>query len=161
VERQIVIFNLDGESYGIEIATVRNIIELQPITHVPYAPDFVRGLINLRGAVLPVLDLRQRFGLSKEQTAKEIRIVVVEVDGQSVGMLVDAVTEVLRIDEAAIEPPSPVTATVDSDFITGIAKQDEQLVILLDLQRVIASNNPVTAGNNDQKERGGQDAATQ
>jgi purine-binding chemotaxis protein CheW len=140
MEHQLVIFDLANEHYGVDIATVEGIIKLQAITAVPRAPNFVEGVTNLRGEVLPVIDLRRRFGISAdEKRGKDTRIVVVVIDGKKVGMVVDAVTEVLRVSDVAIEPPSPIVTTVDSVFIRGIAKIDERLVILLDLSRVLST----------------------
>jgi purine-binding chemotaxis protein CheW len=162
MENQLVVFNLANEDYGVDIAAVNSIVEMQPITVVPHAPSFVQGVTNLRGEVLPVIDLRNRFGLPLGETTKDSRIVVVEVDGVRVGMVVDAVTEVLTVAEEAVEPPSPIVTTVDSarsmsGFITGIAKvggngneqEHEQgrgrevpsgrLIILLDLIKVLSN----------------------
>jgi purine-binding chemotaxis protein CheW len=138
MENQLVVFELAGEHYGIDIAVVEGIIKMQEITAVPRAPAFVEGITNLRGSVLPVIDLRRRFGLPADEPTRDTRIVVVEIDGITVGMVVDAVTEVLRVPAEAIEPPSPIVTTVDSAFITGIAKISEQLVILLDLGKVLS-----------------------
>jgi purine-binding chemotaxis protein CheW len=134
-----VIFTLANEHYGVGIAVVDSIIKLQAITAVPRAPNFVEGVTNLRGKVLPVIDLRKRFGLPAEESTKEARIVVTEMDGSTVGMLVDTVSEVLDVANEAIEPPSPIVTTVDSGFITGIAKVDDRLVILLDLEKVLSA----------------------
>jgi len=144
MESQLVVFDLADEHYGVEIGAVESIIKLQTITRVPHAPQFVEGITNLRGTVLPVIDLRKRFGLPIKEATRETRIVVAEMDDTQVGMMVDAVTEVLRVDEEAIEPPSPIVATVDSAFITGIAKLDDgqdgagRLIILLDLAKVLS-----------------------
>ena len=139
MENQVVVFNLADEHYGVEIAAVDGIIKMQAITVVPRAPHFVEGVTNLRGEVLPVIDLRTRFGMVKvEAYTNDTRIVVVELGGQKVGMIVDAVTQVLRIQSESIEPPSPIVTTLDSAFIRGIAKVDERLVILLDLTRVLS-----------------------
>ena len=140
MEDQLVVFELADEYYGVEIAAVEGIIKMQTITAVPHAPDFVEGVTNLRGSVLPVLDLRKRFGMTKTDNTKETRIVVVELGGNSVGMVVDGVSEVLRVPENAIEPPSPLVTSADSAFITGIAKVDERLVILLDLSKVLSTD---------------------
>jgi purine-binding chemotaxis protein CheW len=138
MESQVVVFNLADEHYGVEIAAVDGIIKMQAITVVPRAPHFVEGVTNLRGEVLPVIDLRTRFGMAKvEAYTSDTRIVVVELSSQKVGMIVDAVTQVLRIQAESIEPPSPIVTTLDSAFIRGIAKVDERLVILLDLTRVL------------------------
>ena len=137
MESQLVVFDLANEHYGLDIGTVESIIKMQPITAVPRAPSFVEGVTNLRGTVLPVIDLRRRFGLPIQEDTKDTRIVVVEMNDSTVGMVVDGVSEVLRVDEEAIEPPSPIVTTVDSAFITGIAKLDERLVILLDMGKVL------------------------
>ncbi len=143
MERQLVVFELANEHYGVDIAAVESIIKIQPITAVPQAPAFVEGITNLRGSVLPVMDLRKRFGLSShlekgaETAQEERRIVVVSMDGMKIGMIVDAVSEVLRVQEEAIEPPPPMVTTINSAFITGIAKVGERLIILLDLAKVL------------------------
>lgn len=139
MENQLVVFNLANEDYGVDIGAVDGIVKMQAITKVPQAPDFVEGITNMRGEVLPVLDLRKRFGLPLSETTKDTRIVNVEVDGVKVGMVVDAVTEVLRVAEEEVEPPSPLVTTVDSAFITGIAKVDSRLIILLDLAKVLST----------------------
>jgi purine-binding chemotaxis protein CheW len=147
VEKQLVVFNLDKEHYGVDIAAVAEIIRPQPIAAMPCAPAFVEGVTNLRGSVLPVIDLRKRFGLPVQELTKPTRIVVTEMNAMLVGMVVDAVTEVLRVPSADVEPPSPIVTTVDSAFITGIAKvngsspeSDEgRLIILLDLSVVLSS----------------------
>ena len=139
MENQLVVFNLANEDYGVDIAAVDGIVKMQAITTVPHAPGFVEGITNLRGEVLPVIDLRRRFGLPPGEATKDTRIVNVEMDGIKVGMVVDAVSEVLRVAEEDIEPPSPIVTTVDSAFITGIAKEDERLIILLDLAKVLST----------------------
>lgn len=140
MEQQLVIFDLADEHYGVDIAAVDSIIGMQPITAVPRAPSFVEGVTNLRGVVLPVIDLCKRFGLETQETTKDTRIVVVEMNGVAVGMVVDAVSEVIRIPEESIESLSPIVTTVDSVFITGVAKVDERLVILLDLNQVLSAD---------------------
>jgi purine-binding chemotaxis protein CheW len=137
-ERQLVVFQVGAELYGVDIAGVHEIIRLPAITRVPRAPGFVEGVINLRGKVIPVVDLRRRFGLPSAEHTRASRIVVVEIGDQVVGIIVDAVSEVLRVSGSTIEPPSPVVAGIDSDYLHGIAKLPERLVILLDLDRVLA-----------------------
>jgi purine-binding chemotaxis protein CheW len=137
-ERQLVVFQLGAEFYGVEIARVHEIIRLQTVTRVPRAPAFVEGVINLRGKVIPVVDLRRRFGLPTADHTRASRIVVVEIGDQVVGVVVDGVSEVLRVNGATVEPPSPVVAGIDSEYIHGIAKLSDRLVILLDLDRVLA-----------------------
>lgn len=137
MEHQTVVFKLANEYYGVDIASVEGILKLQPVTAVPRAPECVEGVTNLRGAVLPVLNLRKRFGLPAEATTAEARIVVVEMGDVTVGLIVDGVSEVLRFDSQAVEAPSPVVSTVNSRFIRGIAKVGQRLIILLDLTQVL------------------------
>ncbi len=139
-ERQLVVFDLNEEAYGVDIGAVREIIRMQEITRVPRAPKFIEGVINLRGKVIPVVDLRTRFSMPTADRTDERRIVVVDVVGQDIGMVVDAVTEVSRVSEASIEPPSTVITTDDSDYLTGIVKTDEKLIILLDIAKVISAD---------------------
>ena len=136
-EQQLVVFDLSTEAYGVDIGAVREIIRLQDITRVPRTPEFVEGVINLRGKVIPVVDLRKRFGLPAEVESKENRIVVVDIGAQDIGVVVDAVTEVLRISTEAVEPPASVITTADSEYLLGIAKLDSRLIILLDLEQVL------------------------
>ncbi|MEW6523235.1 MAG: chemotaxis protein CheW [Bacillota bacterium] len=138
-ELQLVVFELAGESYGVDIAQVREIIVMQKITRVPRAPGFVEGIINLRGKVIPVVDLRRRFGLPAERAvAGQERIVVVEFDSTSIGLVVDAVSEVLRVPLDTVEPPSPVITGTEVEYLEGVAKLEERLVILLNLDRVLS-----------------------
>jgi len=137
-EQQLVVFDLADEGYGVDISAVREIIRLQEITHVPRTPEFVEGVINLRGKVIPVIDLRKRFGLAVKAESQDNRIVVVDIGDQDIGVVVDAVTEVLRIPTDSVEPPASVITTADSDYLLGIAKLDSRLIILLDLQKVLS-----------------------
>jgi purine-binding chemotaxis protein CheW len=139
MEQQIVVFELANEHYGVDIASVESIVKLQSITNVPQAPSFVEGVTNLRGSVLPVIDLRKRFGLQARDISKDSRIVVVSLNKTKVGMIVDSVSEVLRIPEETIEPAPPMVTSVNSSFITGIAKVDHKLIILLDLGKILSS----------------------
>ena len=136
-EQQLVVFDLSGEAYGIAIESVREIIRLQEITQVPRTPSFVEGVINLRGKVIPVVELRKRFGLEAKERDEDTRIVNVDIGGQEIGMVVDAVTEVLRISSNQVEPPSAVITTADSGYLRGIAKLDDRLIILLDLDQIL------------------------
>lgn len=137
-ERQLVVFDLAAESYGVDIGTVREIIRVQEITHVPNAPDFVEGVINLRGKVIPVVDLRKRFSLQVGEQTAESRIVVVDIAGEDIGVMVDAVAEVLRITGDSVEAAASIITTADSYYILGIAKLGERLIILLDLDKVLS-----------------------
>jgi purine-binding chemotaxis protein CheW len=138
MENQVVIFRVGNELYGVDIASVESIIKMQAITAVPHAPQFVEGVTNLRGIILPVIDLRKRFGLGQIEATKDSRIIVVALDGTKLGMVVDAVSEVLSIAEGTVEPPSPLVSTVDTAFIQGIAKLDGRLVILVNLEKIFS-----------------------
>ncbi|MCH8815352.1 MAG: purine-binding chemotaxis protein CheW [Chloroflexi bacterium] len=137
-ERQLVVFDLGGEVYGVDINSVREIIRMQAITRVPNAPEFVEGIINLRGKVIPIIDLRKRFSLEIGEETAETRIVVVDIAGEDIGVTVDAVTEVMRIASDAVEPTGDLIATDDSYYIEGIANLGESLIILLDLDKVLS-----------------------
>jgi len=136
-EQQLVVFFLAGETYGIDISSVHEIIRMQTITDVPRTPDFVEGVINLRGRIIPVIDLRKRFGLPPGEQTAGSRIIVVEVNGVTVGMTVDAVSEVLRLPEANIEPPPTIFSGVDVSYLRAVGKWQEKLIILLNLDRVL------------------------
>ena len=142
-EKQVALFELGGETYGIDIGAVHEIIMMQPITRVPKAPFFVEGVLNLRGRVIPVVDMGKRFGLEKADRTKHNRIVVVDINGTTIGIIVDAVTEVLRIPNDSVEPASSIVAG-DSDYILGIAKLESRMVILLDIGKVLAKDGMFT-----------------
>jgi purine-binding chemotaxis protein CheW len=137
MEEQLVIFELGNENYGLDISTVEGIIKIQEITKMPRAPEFVEGITNLRGMVVPVLDLRKRFGLPVDKNTRETRIVIVYIGKIKVGMIVDGVSEVIRVQEDAIEPTPPMISSVNTTFIRGIAKVNNKLVTLLDLSKVL------------------------
>lgn len=136
-ERQIVVFSLGTESYGVDIASVREIIVMQRITPVPRTPEFVQGIINLRGRVIPVLDLRKHFGFDVKSPDEDQRIVVTDVDGEIVGIVVDSVFSVMRVPDSAIEPPSPMVTGPEAQYLVGIAKTEDKLIILLDIAKII------------------------
>jgi purine-binding chemotaxis protein CheW len=137
MEKQLVIFELGAENFGIEIALVEGINKMLEITRIPKSPEYLLGIINLRGSVLPVIDLQKRFGMTETKETNETRIMVANMDGVKIGMVVSAVSEVLTIDDSVIEPPPPMVSNVNSEFIIGVAKIDKGLVILLDLSKVL------------------------
>ncbi|MFH0772411.1 MAG: chemotaxis protein CheW [Candidatus Omnitrophota bacterium] len=139
-EIQLVIFRLRDEEFGAEITSVLEISRLLDITHIPEAPGFIEGVINLRGQVIAVVDLARQFGLNEQkELPKTARIVIVEVGGGTVGLIVDEVPEVLRIAEEDIEPaPEIISTEVKRDYIKGVGKLGERLVILLDLNKALA-----------------------
>lgn len=135
-EQQLVVFKLADESYGVDISIVESIIKMQMMTLVPHAYDYVEGVTNLRGTVVPVIDLRARFNMERVEETKDTRIIVIEHEKSMIGVVVDAVIEVLRISPKIIEPPSMFVATLDSAYISGIAKFDDRLITLLDLDKI-------------------------
>lgn len=136
---QLVTFSIGEEEFGVDILKVQEIIRTMEITKVPRAPEFVEGVINLRGKVIPIIDLRRRFGLDFKTHDKDTRIIVIEINNIVVGFVVDAVSEVLRIPANTVEPPPPVVAGVDSDYISGVGKLQDRLLILLDLDKLLSS----------------------
>ncbi len=137
---QLVSFRLAREEYGIEITKVQEIILLGQITRVPQTPDFIKGLINLRSTVIPVVDLRLRFGLAAEEPTDETRIMVVNVGGKTLGVVVDAVSEVLRVSPEQIVPPPPTVAGVGHEYLTGLVKLDNRLLILLNIDKILGDD---------------------
>jgi purine-binding chemotaxis protein CheW len=135
---QLVSFNIGQEEFGVDILRVQEINKMTKVTRVPNAPDFVEGIINLRGTVVPIIDLRTRLNMEKKEEDKDTRIVVVELGGDTIGFVVDAVSEVLRISRDVTEPPPPIVAGVRSRFITAVAKLEDRLLILLDLEAIFS-----------------------
>lgn len=134
---QLVSFNIDNEEFGIDILKVEEIIRVISITKIPNAPDFIEGVINLRGKVIPVIDLRTRLNKVRKGHDNNTRVIVVEVSGITVGFIVDSVREVLRIPKNITEPPPSIVAGVNSEYITAIGKLEDRLLILLDLEKVL------------------------
>ncbi len=134
---QLVSFRLAREEYGIEITKVQEIILFGQITRVPQTPHFIKGLINLRSTVIPVVDLRLRFGLAAEEPTDETRIMVVNVGGKTLGVIVDAVSEVLRVSQEQIVPPPPTVVGVGHEYLTGLVKLDNRLLILLNIDKIL------------------------
>ncbi len=135
---QLVSFRLGPEEYGVEITKVQEIILMGEITRVPQTPDYIKGLINLRSTVIPIVDLRLRFGLEPQAATDETRIMVINVRGKTIGIIVDAVSEVLRISHDQIAPPPPTIAGLGREYLTGLVKLDSRLLILLDIDKILA-----------------------
>lgn len=136
-EDQLVVFQLSEQTYGIEIESVFEIIRMEKITRVPRTPDFVEGVINLRGRIIPVIDLCRRFNLSHSERTNSSRIIIVDVGGNTIGMIVDAVSEVLRVSSDSIEPPPAMIHGIDAAYLRGIAILDSRLIILLNLNKIL------------------------
>lgn len=135
---QLVSFKIGEEEFGVEILKVQEINRMLQITKVPNSPEFVDGVINLRGRVIPVIDLRIKLGLPKKEFTKNTRIVVVELSGRTVGFIVDEVSEVLRIPKDITEAPPEMVGSINSEFITSIGKLEDRLLILLNLEKILS-----------------------
>ena len=134
---QIVGFRIGNETYGVRIGAVREIVRVPEITAVPSAPDTVEGVINLRGKIIPVMDLRKRFGQTEITTDKKNRILVVELDNKLLGLIVNSASEVLKIPPSEIEAPGSVLADGESGYVTGVGKLKGRLIILLDISKLL------------------------
>ncbi|WP_170291868.1 chemotaxis protein CheW [Heliobacterium mobile] len=134
---QIVTFSLGRESYGIPIERVREIIRPTPITLIPHTPPYVLGLLNLRGNVIPVIDLRLRLHITPEGEAKNNRIIVVEIEGVVVGMMVDSVSSVMTVQEDMLTDTPDMLCETDDGFINRVIKTDQRLTVLLNLQAMV------------------------
>lgn len=136
-DHQVVGFRIGNETYGVRIASVREIVRVPEITIVPNAPDVIEGVINLRGKIIPVMDLRKRFGSPAVQPDKKNRILVVELDNKLLGLIVSSASEVLKIPSSEIESPGSVFAEGESSYVTGVGKLKGRLVILLDISKLL------------------------
>jgi len=136
---QLVGFKIGMEEFGINILAVQEIIKIIDITKVPNASEYIEGVINLRGRIIPIVHLRKRLGMPIIEMDKNTRIIVVEISGKTIGFIVDEVQEVLRISTDITEKPPELVSGVDSDYITAVAKLEERLLILLDLEKTLAN----------------------
>ena len=137
---KVVSFGLGSEEYGVDIGQVQEIIRMVEITHVPRAPRFMEGVINLRGQLVPIIDLRTRFGMQRLEATKSTRIVVTEIGSKRVGMVVDNVSEVLNIPIENVEDAPEMIAGVGTEYIQGVGKVGDRLIIMLDLTMVITTD---------------------
>ncbi len=136
---QLVSFKIGVEEFGVDILKVQEINRIMEITQVPNSPHFVEGIVNLRGNVIPVISLRERLNIEKKKYDGKTRIIVVEVKGKVIGFIVDEVNEVLRISKDIIEPPPDMVAGINSEFITAVGKLEDRLLILLDLEKILTT----------------------
>ncbi len=134
---QLVTFTLRNEEYAVDILNVQEINRITEITQVPNAPFYVEGVINLRGKVMPVINLRKKFGLEDKETDDTSRIIIMDIQGVTNGLVVDAVSEVLRIPADIVEPPPPMSSDISGNFIKGVAKLEDRLIILVDIDKLL------------------------
>ena len=137
---QLVGFQLGNEEYGIDILKVQEINRVAEITKIPQSPDFVEGVINLRGNIIPIIDLRKRFHMPEREHDKQTRIVVGEIEGRTVGLIVDAVSEVIRLSPSTIEPAPKIVSENQVDYIKGVGKLDDRLLMLLDIDKILTGS---------------------
>jgi purine-binding chemotaxis protein CheW len=150
---QLVSFNLDEEEFGVDILKVREINKMMQITKVPKSPHYVEGVINLRGRIIPVIDLRTKIGMVKKEYGNNTRIIVVEVMDKTIGFIVDKVSEVLRIPSNITEAPPELVTGINSEFIKSVAKIEDRLLILIDLEKTLTGSetSEVNLINNNQR----------
>ncbi len=144
-EEQIVAFHLSDECYGIDIAVIQEIIRRQTVTQVPRTPEDIEGIINLRGRIVPILNLRSRLGLPATDYSTKSRVIVVALEEYTVGLEVDSVIGVLRLPENTIEKPSKLIDSIDADCVRGVGKHNDQLIILLNLHHVLRQEDALAA----------------
>jgi purine-binding chemotaxis protein CheW len=135
--KQLISFIVGAEEYGLELLRVKEVIRMRQITWLPKAPSCVKGIINLRGDVIPIIDLRERFGLVVLEQTAMTRVIVVEVEGRLVGMVVDSASQVVRLPADQFDPPPPVVGAASQDFITAVGKMGDKLVIMIDVDRIL------------------------
>lgn len=143
-ELQLVIFKLGREEYGVSILQVQEIKRITDITRVPNTPDYIKGVINLRGSVLPVIDLKNRLNLPQQTSTEDTRIIIVKVEELSIGMVVDAVSEVLTISQQHVDSPEVVAGSVSANYLSGVGKLEDRLLILLNLEAIIGIGQDVS-----------------
>ena len=132
-------FTIGDEEYGVDIQTVKEVIRIAQITRLPRSPLFVKGVINLRGDIIPIIDLRERFGLERQDYVDTSRIIVVEMEGKSIGMVVDSVTSVIRLGQDDVVPPPPLVGGLSEEYLNGVGKFGEKLIVLLNIDRILST----------------------
>ena len=137
MEKQHVIFKLNNEEYGVEISHVQEITEYKTVTSVPNTPSFIEGIINLRGSIVPIVSIKKRFDLPTEEKEEDQRVIIINLGSRQVGFIVDDASQVLTLNEDQIENPPDLITGIDRDYITGIGKTDEKIIILLDLEKIL------------------------
>jgi purine-binding chemotaxis protein CheW len=136
---QVASFHIGTEEYGVDISQIQEIIRMMEITKLPRTPDFVEGVINLRGQLIPIIDLRTRFGMERAEVTKNSRIIVTDIGTKRVGIIVDSASEVLTIPMESIEQAPEMIAGAGTDYIQGVGKIGDRLVVLLDLTMVVSA----------------------
>jgi purine-binding chemotaxis protein CheW len=136
---QMINFTVGGDEYAVEIQKVREVINFREITQLPKAPGFVKGIINLRGEVIPVIDLREKFGLAHEQYSALTNVVIAEIGRKAVGVVVDEVRHVIRVPADEVAPSPPFIGGLSSRYVSGVAKLGERLIVVLDMEKILTA----------------------
>ena len=141
--RQFISFSVGEEEYGLELLRVKEVIRVREITWLPKAPSFVKGIINLRGDVIPIIDLRDKFGLDPREDTAQTRVIVVELEGRLTGLVVDSASQVVRIPGDQVDPPPAVPGSFSQELITGVGKLEDSLIILLNPDAILTADEKV------------------
>ena len=141
--RQFISFSVGEEEYGLELLRVKEVIRVREITWLPKAPSFVKGIINLRGDVIPIIDLRDKFGLNPREDTAQTRVIVVELEGRLTGLVVDSASQVVRIPGDQVDPPPAVPGSFSQELITGVGKLEDSLIILLNPDAILTADEKV------------------
>ncbi|MBZ4682933.1 MAG: purine-binding chemotaxis protein CheW [Fusobacteriaceae bacterium] len=136
-ELQVVVFILDKNYYGVHILQVQEIIKMTEITQLPNTPDFIKGIVNLRGKIVPIMNLRKRFGLAEQKENDNAKILILKLEELQFGIIVDEISEVEKVPASSIEAPPKIVAGVRGEFINGIAKTNDRLLILLNIEKIL------------------------
>lgn len=137
--KQLISFNVGAEEYGLDLLRVKEVIRMRQITWLPRVPSCVKGIINLRGDIIPIVDLRDRFGLQAQEETEMKRVIVVEVKGRPVGMVVDSASQVVRVPADQFDQPPAVMGESSRDFITAVGKMKDKLVLMIDVDRILST----------------------
>ena len=151
-EKQMIIFDIGNEKFGIKITRIDEIIRMKEITELPDSSEYFAGIVNRRGDIVSVVDLRKRFGLDEITETDNTRIIVIDFQGNDVGLIVDGVSEVLHIDEADIDDPPQSMVGIKDDYLQGIVKVDEDIVIILELDNLLKSKEEIELEKDNQKD---------
>lgn len=143
-EVQMVVFKLEKEEFAVDIQQVREVLKMTQVTPLPQSAHYIEGVINLRGEVIPVVDLRKRFELPLGERGEQTRIIIVEIQKSNVGLIVDSVTEVLRFSSSAIQPPPTKIAGTRTDLIKGVGKVADRLLIVLNLEKILTTEEAIS-----------------
>lgn len=139
-EKQFVVFKLDEEEYGIDIINVKEIGVYKEPVKVPNSPKFIEGIINYRGEVIPIVNLKKRFNLNNLIINKNTRVIVININNKQIGFVVDEASQTIRLDESEIEKAPEIVTGIDSEYITAVGKKDDRLILIIDLEKVLTDN---------------------